>query len=651
MRVARLFAWIALVVIVCAAYALRPFVPSDSVNLGLLLWLVGGLIVGVAFYLWRQPLPRVFSRADVADETNGQPPVRWSLTFLGAAALLLLAEINGRLFLIRPLLAVSYHLQFALLVIGCLLVLIGLCGWRMADLRRGVNWRATWPVFLITLLALVLNSWRLEDAVHIWIDEFHFAAGVVRLWKNPSYLLLPPYEGIAAFSSIYVYLQSLSLRIFGPELTGLRAVSVVFGTLTIPAMYLLACELFDRKTALLAALFLATFPPQIHFSRLGLNNIADPLFGVLALAFLVRGLKRGKRVDYVISGIALGLTQYFYEGGKLLYPALIVIWLALIVVFWRPNGQKHGLLAMALATLLVAMPVYYLLIGKTSPVMPRLDDLTIARVYFSPERVSTVAEFYEKSLKPPLLHFIYTPDDSHFFYAGETGMILVYVVPAFMLGIFVALWRLRFVGALLLVWVVGTIVGNSLIVQSTWTARFVVVFPAVALLVVAGIRYTLPLLWPFSRSSTTVTVLAALAFTLPQTVYYFGPHLTAYNRQVRPFRDHIDVMYRIRGLLPNIYVYVIHSKSTFFMPHLETLTDFWNIPQVVTVLDATPDTYKLIESLPRGFDYAFFVEPDDSNTITLLHQQFALSQPRYSPYNVPQDKQYVMLFASAVYNR
>src|SRR5690606_27829994 len=124
--------------------------------------------------------------------------------------------------------------------------------------------------------------------------------------------------------------------ILGHNLTGLRIFSAVFGTLTVPALYLLARELFDRRTALLAALLLATFPPHIHFSRLGLNNIADPLFGVLALAFLVRGLKRGGLRDYALSGVMLGLTQYFYEGGKLLYPLLFGAWLLLALCFWRP---------------------------------------------------------------------------------------------------------------------------------------------------------------------------------------------------------------------------------------------------------------------------------------------------------------------------
>jgi 4-amino-4-deoxy-L-arabinose transferase-like glycosyltransferase len=645
MKNARFLVWLALALMIAAAYTLRPFVDAESVNLGLILWLAGGLILGLAFRLWRGSLPPVMSKADIEASSPEQPPISRPFVVLGVGALLVLAEINGRLLNIPFLMNVSYHVQFGLLVLGCAALVVGFAGY-LGMTRHAPT--IDWSLVAITLLALFVNSWMLDSAVHIWIDEFHFADVVIKLWNNPNALLLPSNPGIAAFTSVYAYLQSITISIFGPDLTGLRVPSVIFGTFTIPAVYLLAHELFDRKTALLAALFLAVFPPQIHLSRLGLNNIADPLFGVLALAFFMRGLKRGRQVDYAISGVMLGLTQYFYEGGKLLYPALFVIWARLVIVFWRP--QQRGLLIFAFTALMVALPIYYLLIGKNTPIMPRLNQMTIAPVYLSSERVGNILEYWEKSIKPPLLHFVHRPDDSRFFYGGETPMILSYLVPFFMLGIFVALWRLRMVGALLIIWVIGTILGNSLIVQSTWTARFVVVFPAVALLIAAGIRFTLPLLWPFSTPRRGLLALAALILMLPQVIYYFAAHIPIYNEQVRPFTDHIDVMYRARSLAPDTSIYLIYNKSVVYVPHYETLKPFWKFYRRFYVRPADKLTFLLLQDLPRDVNYAFFVEPGDAATISWLHQNFALSQPRYSPYNVPWDKQYVLLYAAAAYN-
>lgn len=644
----RILCWLALILMIAAAYMLRPFVEAESVNLGLILWLAGGLILGVAFRLWRGALPQVMNKTHVAAISPEQPPISRPLAILGVGALLILAEINGRLFNIPFLMSVSYHIQFGLLVLGCAALILGFGGEVRLPGRSAGVFKIDWALTAITLLALAVNSWLLDSAVHIWIDEFHFADVVVKLWNNPNALLLPSNPGIAAFTSVYAYLQSIAISIFGADLAGLRVPSVIFGTLTIPAVYLLACELFDRKTALLAALFLAVFPPQMHLSRLGLNNIADPLFGVLALAFFARGLKRGRQVDYAISGVMLGLTQYFYEGGKLLYPALFAIWLVPVIIFWRP--QRRDLLTFAFTALLVAFPIYYLLIGKDTPVMPRLDQMTIAPVYFSSERVGNILEYWEKSIKPPLLHFVHGPDDSRFFYGGETPMILSYLVPFFMLGVFAALWRLRMIGMLLLIWVIGTIFGNSLIVQSTWTARFVVVFPAVALLIAAGIRFVMPLLWPFSAPRRSLLALFAVILMIPQAVYYFTIHIPIYNEQVRPFFDHIDVMYRARELSPETTIYVIYKNGVIYMPHYETLKAFWKFYPNLHTQRADRLTFMLIQNLPRSRNYAFFVEPGDSATISWLHQYFALSQPRYSPYNVPWDKQYMMLYAAAAYN-
>jgi hypothetical protein len=64
-----------------------------------------------------------------------------------------------------------------------------------------------------------------------------------------------------------------------------------------------------------------------------LNNIADPLFGTLAFAFIGRGLLHGRRTDFAIGGAMLGLTHYFYEGGRLLYMPLALAWIAACLLF------------------------------------------------------------------------------------------------------------------------------------------------------------------------------------------------------------------------------------------------------------------------------------------------------------------------------
>src|SRR5690606_15481757 len=115
-------------------------------------------------------------------------------------------------------------------------------------------------------------------------------------------------------------------------------------------------------------------------SRLGLNNIADPFWATVAFALAAWGFRTGRRSYWALGGIALGLTQYFYEGGRLLYPPLLLCWLAALVVLF-PYGQGAGkrralLGGMGLLTLwalLLAAPLYLAWIAQGYPLTPRLD--------------------------------------------------------------------------------------------------------------------------------------------------------------------------------------------------------------------------------------------------------------------------------------
>jgi len=67
--------------------------------------------------------------------------------------------------------------------------------------------------------------------------------------------------------------DALFVAIFGQTITAVRLVSVLTGTFTVLGLYLLVREVSQRKTALLAAGFLALLAPHIHFSRTAFHNI------------------------------------------------------------------------------------------------------------------------------------------------------------------------------------------------------------------------------------------------------------------------------------------------------------------------------------------------------------------------------------------
>ncbi|MBA3869115.1 MAG: glycosyltransferase family 39 protein, partial [Anaerolineae bacterium] len=555
--------------------------------------------------------------------------------------LLLLAEINGQWLHISFLMQVHYGVQMALLVGGIGLLAFGLS-------RR--DWR--WPVlprrdmlFLggIVLLALVLRLVALDSTIHRFVDEINFIDAITRLWDTPNVSILRPFSDVTAFTWVYTILQNITGSLFGTNLVGLRMVSVIFGTLTVPALYFLARTLFhDRWLALLAALVLATFPPQLHFSRIGINNIADPLFGTLALAFLIRGLRSQRRSDFIVAGAALGLTQYFYEGGRLLFPCLT---LAIAGIYWLVLKDKwrnfKALLWLAIAAGLIAAPVYYTIVGNREILMPRLYSEAIEPDWYFNLLTYTgdgSSEWLTQRYADPLLLYVARPDMG-WFYGGNQALILVAVVPFFFLGAGCLIWKPRSPAAiLLLLWLLLTALGNSFLRESASSPRYVLTFPALALLIALGLRYLLSDL-SAKRWQMVIGVLVVYLVCGGQVIYYFYDHLPAVNQQLRQPEEWEDALFRLKDLPAGAQAHFIMQTPVREF-NLNAFVRYWHLDIQVDAkaVETVTDTY--LQSLVNlNVKQFFFVNESQSAVLARLRQHFTLSEPLWSLYDVPQANQ------------
>ena len=71
-------------------------------------------------------------------------------------------------------------------------------------------------------------------------------------------------------------------------------------------------------------LFMAVSRWHLTLSRWGWNELMPPLFLVLALYFLIRGLKGRKALDFVLGGVLCGLMVYTYVGSRLAVAIVLV---------------------------------------------------------------------------------------------------------------------------------------------------------------------------------------------------------------------------------------------------------------------------------------------------------------------------------------
>lgn len=636
---------------VASAFTFRPtgtrsLIPESTAMLAL-----GGAILGAAIRLSVR-IPGFVALPIPPIQITKIPRLKLSYGFVSASGILtlwMLAEINGGLLDFESLYLTTSNVQFWLLFLGVALVIVG---FGEVPLRLPqVDRNPLLAVGALTLLALAVRFWNLDGAVRFFVDELAFSDAIYNIRRNPYVPILAPMESIAAFPNLFAYLMSQSVEVFGRTFIGLRGASAVLGALAIPAVYLLARTLFDKKTAFVAALLLATFPPHVQFSRLGISEIAGPLFGTLALAFLSRAILENRRGDYAAGGAMLGLTHYFHEGSRVFYTPLVVLWVLALILIWRPRVKLGSVLITVFTAIIVAAPIYYTLIGMGRSLAARMVDNSSALSSAYWREMFETGDFQrhiDYHFLPAFYIYVHLVENT-LFYRGSTALLLTSAIPAFLLGVFQSIWRWRMPGLLLiLMWVVAASLGNSLMVDSIGSPRYVMVFPALILMVAVGIRYTTALLIP-GKSTIQALVVIGLAVLLAatQVSYYFNEHLPLYNQQFRnnwPHPDGQDAALRSIDFPPGTQVHLtsdLPPDMFFTNGMLHYFTD--NID-----LDTLPSrdfTPVYLSKLPSGIDHAFYIEAKDFRIQALLEDYYYLMSPQQSPYDLPIEKQFRLYYA------
>ena len=148
----------------------------------------------------------------------------------------------------------------------------------------------------------------------------------------------------------------------------LKLLTALAGVLVIPLTFLFARELFDDDVALFAALLVAIGKWPLTIARMGLRFPFAPLFLIPTMLFLLRALKSGRRNDFLMAGLFLGLGLLGYNAFRFV-PVLVMVWLILGWLTRRMSiaqtvryVENSGL--MFLLAVFVAMPLLRYTIEK-----------------------------------------------------------------------------------------------------------------------------------------------------------------------------------------------------------------------------------------------------------------------------------------------
>jgi hypothetical protein len=276
------------------------------------------------------------------------------------------------------------------------LVLTALGGWLIGavgqESSRAVTAVAWWPgsrrleavaFVLILLLAVFLRTYRIDSIPSgIYVDETNGSLDALYLLEGRD--ASPFATGWYGTPNGYIYYMAATFRLLGANWISLKVVSLLPAILTIPAIYLLGRLLFGPAAGLSAMLLLAVSRWHLSMSRWGWNETAPPLFQVLSFFFLIRGLRDRRALDYVLSGLLIGLSVYTYLSSR-----LAIATLALYVIYWIISDPKGlptalrwsglGILLLVSAALVAVGPILVTYITDPFALNNRVSEISIFR--------------------------------------------------------------------------------------------------------------------------------------------------------------------------------------------------------------------------------------------------------------------------------
>lgn len=159
------------------------------------------------------------------------------------------------------------------------------------------------------------------------------------------------------FFQMYLTLAVGSLFGTGISFLSLKLGTALAGFFTLPYVYLLGKELFNKRVALFAlALTAFAYWPNV-ISRVGLRFPLYPLFAAPVLFYLIRGLRTQNRNDFILSGLFLGLGLHGYSSFRFV-PVVVVIAILLYLLHVRNSEIRKQTLVLASILVLASVFVF-----------------------------------------------------------------------------------------------------------------------------------------------------------------------------------------------------------------------------------------------------------------------------------------------------
>ena len=387
-------------------------------------------------------------------------------------------------------------------------------------------------------------------------------------------LVNPFGTGWLSHPTLWFFMQAGSLRAFGDDVVGLRMLSALIGAATVGALYVFARFAYGRATAIVAAALLAVYHFHVHYSRIGLNNVADALPALVAYTALLYGIRRHSWLGFGVAGAALGLSIYFYMGARLVPLVAAIVLAHLLLVDRRRFRQLAPRIALVpVGFALVAGPLLRWFTDHPDAFDARLKLVGLFQSGAFDERenageseLAILGDQFRRAVGA----YTSVPDRSTFY---DPGSPLLDPISAtlFAIGLMalVVAWR-RSESALLASWLLGAaLLGGMLLVDPPQSPRYVNAAPAVCLVIalglVSGMRHMGRLAGLSPRTQHVVVAVTVSGLALWNLNFYFRDY-TSRAKLGGPRTELQTAVARSIATRPGTtYVYLLAGRDELYM--------------------------------------------------------------------------------------
>ena len=616
---------------------------NTSPMLGLILYAFAGLIFVVALHTWgERPVPFVIP----TDNPKSRKP-RFGLwiTSLGLAGVTAFYAANST--------ELSYSLPFG--IVSCISISLFAFSvlydekWLPPSVRQTKTWISTHKAELLLVLIILVAAFLIRF-VNLELNPYSFINDEGEMGKNGVCILqgtcLEIMEtGWSQQPRLAFLPTGLSVSLLGTTALAVRLPSALIGTLAILAVYLFSREVFDKRTAWVAASILAALPVHVHFSRLGVDNIMDSLTTALILWLLFRGIKRSSTISFLAAGIIGGLCFYTYPGSRLA-PAIGLFIFGYLCLRTRDvlKAQRRNFLVYFLALAITAAPILGFFVSHVQDFSARMNSVGIfANSAFQNEMTTYNKSAFEvitgQVMKSSLV-YIATDAPSNFYNSPKPYLVPLLAI-FFMLGLAYTLRRIkdpRYLALFVWFWA-AIILGSAFTAGPPSSQRMLASVSALAIITAIGISKTvgfLPQTGKFIRWLAPLSLLIIVLITCYQNIsFYFIDYQVNHY-----FEDPTnELTYETRT-----FIAPLHTNGRFFLigeptvPYLSFMNfDFFS-PDVEKAYfnEVTPQT---LAALPNDKDALFIATSTRAADLEIIAQlipggEWNEVRRRYQPEDV-----------------